>query len=56
MAEGGIEEESGDMLGPAAVPTHQASQELNVKSEVSNNQISASISKSQLPNVRRQMN
>lgn len=35
MAEGGIEEDSGDMLGPAAVPVHHNQQELNVKSEVS---------------------
>lgn len=39
MAEGGIEEESGDMLGPAAVPVHQTQQDLNVKSEVSHHKL-----------------
>lgn len=37
MAEGGVEEESGDMLGPAVVPIHQPSPAVNnaVKTEVS---------------------
>lgn len=35
MAEGGAEEESGDMLGPATAPVHQSPSALNVKTEVS---------------------
>lgn len=35
MAEGGAEEESGDMLGPAIAPVHQSPSALNVKAEVS---------------------
>lgn len=37
MAEGGVEEESGDMLGPAIAPLHQPSPAVNnvVKTEVS---------------------
>lgn len=37
MAEGGVEEESGDMLGPAVAPIHQPSPAVNnaVKTEVS---------------------
>lgn len=37
MAEGGVEEESGDMLGPAVAPIHQSSPAVNnaVKTEVS---------------------
>lgn len=37
MAEGGVEEESGDMLGPAVAPVHQPSPAVNnvVKTEVS---------------------
>lgn len=36
MAEGGVEEESGDMLGPAVAPVHQPSPAVNnvVKTEV----------------------
>lgn len=33
MAEGGTEEESGDMLGPATAPVHQTNA-INMKSEV----------------------
>lgn len=35
MAEGGAEEENGEMLGPAAAPSHQPPTGLNVKTEVS---------------------
>ena len=35
MAEGGVEEESGDMLGPAIAPIHQSPSALNIRAEVS---------------------
>ncbi|KAK9702598.1 hypothetical protein QE152_g29844 [Popillia japonica] len=40
MAEGGAEEESGDMLGPAIAPVHQSPSALNVKAEESDRESS----------------
>nr|XP_022917572.1 POU domain, class 6, transcription factor 2 isoform X1 [Onthophagus taurus] len=40
MAEGGAEEESGDMLGPATAPIHQSPSALNVKAEESDRESS----------------